>query len=187
MKLNEWRRGREFERELPSGLTVTLRRVTLVDLASRGEIPTPLVGMVDEMIGGDGLNVVKVEDFQRFGEAINLVVLAAVKAPAIALVADDEHLGLDELPFDDRVFIFNEMHGPSEQLRPFRSEQIGAVAVGAGGEGVRAEAEQDAGGEGRVGGVSTGHGGDDGGEEGGKGAGEWGECGGGVGEDREGG
>ena len=48
-KLAAWRAGRTEEVALPSGLTVTARRITLEDVIMSGDIPKPLLGMIDKL------------------------------------------------------------------------------------------------------------------------------------------
>ena len=148
MNLKEWRDQQRTVIELPSGLTVTLRKMSLPDLASRGKIPTPLVARVNEVIGGKPFSVATVEDFVNYGEVIDLVVRACVESPPLANdgQGDDEHLSLDEMALDDRVMIFNTMHKPSEALGPFRGKPAGDVDTALAGEGVWSETQRGDGG-----------------------------------------
>jgi len=52
MNLEEWRAARAEgeEAELPSGLTVKLRRVSALDLANQGKIPSTLQPQVDKFL-----------------------------------------------------------------------------------------------------------------------------------------
>jgi hypothetical protein len=128
MKLSEWRQGQRREATLPSGLSVVMRRaVTLVDLASRGMIPAPLVSMVNAMMDAKTHQVVSVEDFSSYGQAIDLVVRAALIEPAVGDSADEGHIELSELTLDDRVFVFNLAHEEGKKLEPFRVKADGAV------------------------------------------------------------
>lgn len=123
MNLRDWRQSRRETRTLPSGLEVTLKRVSLLDLAMNGDIPNTLSGMVDDMIDQDKTVQVKSSDFGQYGEVINLVVKACVVEPAIADEADDLHLSLGEIPMEDRLEIFDWANQGVEQLAPFRAQQ----------------------------------------------------------------
>jgi hypothetical protein len=143
MNLNEWRSKQRREEVLPSGLTVTLRKITLVDLAAQGSIPTPLIASVNAVISSETFNVATVEDYQKYGAVVDLLVKASVVCPLLADHGDEEHLGLDELSLDDKLFIFNIPHKPSEALAPFRPQPEGVVDSGSDGGAVRDEAERD--------------------------------------------
>ena len=144
MKLQEWREKQNRAVELPSGLTVTVRPVALAELAARGKIPTPMVSLVNEMLAGTmQTTIATVEDFERYGGLVDLVVLASVVDPPIAEHGDETHLGVDELSIEDKSVIFNLLHGESAALQPFRGEPDGVVGVALPGDGVRAEAERD--------------------------------------------
>jgi hypothetical protein len=135
MKLTEWRKKQVEELELPSGLTATVRRVRLVDLAARGSVPTPLAGAVSEMLRGKKFDAASVADYAEYGKLVDLVVSAAVIAPPVAPTSDDEHLGLDELTLEDKTAIFNWAHSEGDRLDGFRAEpERDAVAGAVGGE-----------------------------------------------------
>lgn len=123
MKLAEWRAKRDHgeEFETPSGLIVSLRRVSLFDLAERGAIPAPLAGLVQGTLDGKGARL-DLAQFPEYAELINLVVAATVVDPPIALEGDDEHLAVAELPMADRLAIFNWANGVAVALQPFRRE-----------------------------------------------------------------
>ena len=124
MKLNEWRerweKGEEFE--LPSGLVVRLRRVSLFDLMEQGEIPAPLVGLLDELVSQDRPTI-SVEEFVRYADVVNQVVKAAVVEPPIGDEPSEGVLGVSELPMMDRIAIFNWANSAVRRLRPFRPEE----------------------------------------------------------------
>lgn len=148
MKLGEWREKERVTVELPSGLSMTIRRrVTLTDLAARGSIPAPLVGLVDEFIaGGANVSISNASDFAKYGEVLGLVVKAAAIDPPVADAGDEGHVGLDELPLEDKIFVFNLVHQEADKLAPFRPQPLAALGAAPGGEGILAEAEQHPGG-----------------------------------------
>jgi hypothetical protein len=141
MKLDEWRKGREFSMTLTSGLEVRLRRLGVVDLAAQGRVPAPLVGLVNEVIEGGGLSVSKCQDFEQYGKLVDLVVMAAMIEPKVAEHGDAEHLGLDELTLNDKTEIFEELHREANRLAAFRSEQAGDVGTAPDSGGVSPAAE----------------------------------------------
>ncbi len=105
MDVTTWRQQRTATIDLPSGLTVTLRKVTLLDLAAQGAIPTPLLSLVASMVDGTSSDRLSLERFPDFAEAVNCVVRAALVDPKIG--DSDDTVRIDELPFVDKLAIFN--------------------------------------------------------------------------------
>lgn len=123
MKLSEWRKSRRAEASLPSGLDVQLQKVSLVDLAAEGKIPAPLLGTIDEMTEMTEDVMIDLAEFPKYAEAINVVASAVILDPPVAEEPDAEHLGVHELPFEDRVWLFNWANEEAGELAGFREEQ----------------------------------------------------------------
>lgn len=123
MQLDEWRRVQAAGEEatLPSGLEIRVRRVGVMDLAERGEIPQVLQPQIEKLMGAQAgqIRVVKLDEFKEFAGVINLVCAACVVAPA--------ELQVTELPMFDRLAVFTWANEPGEKLKPFRREQAGDV------------------------------------------------------------
>ena len=128
MELKEWRARQEEGEEYvtPSGLTVRVRRVTLLDLAEQGGIPTPLVGMVNKLLD-TATHQLTVADVPEYIDAINLAVKAIIVDPPGADKADATHIAVSELPVKDRLALFN-WASRAEALRPFRRATGGSTA-----------------------------------------------------------
>jgi hypothetical protein len=110
INLAAWRAARQSEQSLPSGLSVKLRRVNLIDLAANGKIPTPLIGQAKQMMSDaqSAANLeISLEDFAKYAAVIDLVAAAALLSPPVAAEADDTHIAIHELPIEDRLHIFN--------------------------------------------------------------------------------
>lgn len=124
MNLQAWRKQRTAgeEMELPSGLVVKIKSISLMDLAVQGNVPTPLTGQVN-MVMDRGLQNITVEKAREYEEAINLVVKAAIVDPPIGDAATDTMLDVHELPIIDRLAIFRACNKYAESLRPFRQKQ----------------------------------------------------------------
>ena len=137
VKLAQWRAGRTEELTLPSGLTITVKRIGLLDLVGSGELPKPLLGMVDQVMRAGGVVTVEAAELAQYLTLITAAVRLAIIDPPVADVGDDEHLGIDELTADDKLAIFNWMNAPAKAVTPFPPESGGAVAAGSGGEAVR--------------------------------------------------
>ena len=71
----------------------------------------------------------------------SLLVKLAVVEPAIADVADDDHLSLAEMSGNDKMHIFNWANREVEQIRPFREGENQPVAVVQPGNGLREKSE----------------------------------------------
>jgi len=125
--LEEYRRSLVSEHTLPgSSLTVKLKQVGLEDLLFQGEIPDTLSGLVQQAIDGKGKNMsLSGADLPMVLDMMNLVVKAALVWPPVADKGDEDHLGLDELPFVDKEYIFDFCNGGANELRPFRTEPDG--------------------------------------------------------------
>jgi hypothetical protein len=126
-QLLEWR-ARKTQGEqmvLPSGLPVTVRRVSLMNLATQSKIPQTLVNTVQQILdsGAKGSVAINVKELPMFGKVLDMVVKACLLAPALADFSDDDHLGLDELDTEDKLAIFSWANAPAEGLRPFRNGQ----------------------------------------------------------------
>ena len=159
MKLQQWReRGEDVT--LPSGLEVKMRRVKLLDLAVLGDgIPAPLVDTLNQMMGGEGSKNKTDGRFSAFAAELpmfNAVAKVAIVEPLVADEADEEHLGVEELSVEDRLFVFNwnfERAG-GVALEPFREEPEGAVDLSQLGGDVRDETEHNPEDQGSMDGVS---------------------------------
>lgn len=124
MNLAEWRKRREQgeDAQLPSGLHVQVRRVSMLDLAEQGKIPATLKPKIDALMRTGQTPAVTVDQFAEFSELINLVCRACLAGP--------EGLDVHELPYIDRLAIFNWANEMTGVLQPFRREEAESVGVG---------------------------------------------------------
>lgn len=152
MDLKAWRKQREEQVELPSGLEVRLRRVSLLDLVMGGEIPTPLLGLVDELTGKEGEEQmpmsIDVAEFPKFSGVFNELVLKCVIDPPVKAKAGADALGIDEIPAEDKIFIFQWANQGAAELKPFRGEAGEPGDAALSGNGVPSETKQPAGDQG---------------------------------------
>lgn len=124
MNLEEWRRQREHGEDLtlPSGLVVQVRQVSLLDLAGSGQIPQTLRPKIDELIGSSGkASKTTLDQLGKFADVLDLVCERCLRGPV--------GLTTDELPYGDKIVIFNWANEMSGKLQPFRGEQ--AESMGA--------------------------------------------------------
>jgi hypothetical protein len=114
------------EYELPGGVAARLKRVGLMDLAERGEIPDTLSGVVVELLQRNKAPL-SLEEMKRYAGAVNLVVKACFVEPRVTDEPTEETLGVGELPFALRLEIYQWANDASQRLRPFRGESPGPV------------------------------------------------------------
>jgi len=123
-QLAAWRASRTQELSLPSGLTVSVRDASIMDLVINGNIPETLMGSIMNQVGnGEQVDLSMFSSDNEFGKLINEMVKICVVDPPIADVADEDHLALSELSGDDKMAIFNHANREVEQVKTFRSEQ----------------------------------------------------------------
>ncbi len=122
MNLEEWRKAQAgTEADLPSGLEVVLKKVSVIDLAKAGKIPETLRPNVDAMIARKAEKPMTLGDLEQFAEVVDLVVTAALVAP--------EELTVTELPWSDRMAIYQWASAETAALNSFRTKQDGALEV----------------------------------------------------------
>lgn len=102
-------------------MPLTLRKVGLEDLVFSGQIPDSLSGLVDGMLTGKDTNL-GLKDVGQMGELFGRVMLACVVDPPLAEMGDDDHLGLDEIPFAVKEAVFSWVNGEALALEPFRPQ-----------------------------------------------------------------
>jgi hypothetical protein len=144
MDLSEWRKAKSegIKHTLPSGLVVRLRRVQLMDLASQGQIPAPLMGAAGELIES-GKTDLTLENWPHFEEVFNLVAKSCIIDPPVVVKGDDQHLGIDELSASDKLAIYNWANQVLAAVLPFREKRNGDEGAGHAGQEIRDEAIED--------------------------------------------
>lgn len=132
MNLAAWRARRLHEVDLPSGLSVTLRDVSMTDLLFTGKLPPTMLDFAQQA-GSEGAASVDLKELARngaeFATLMDEVCRLCMVEPQIAAVADDEHITLAEMSGDDKMFIFNWANREVEQVRSFREGEAEPVAV----------------------------------------------------------
>jgi hypothetical protein len=136
---SEWRKPREegYLVELPSGRMARLGQVDLSSLLLKGDIPDFLTPTVSELLFGTVTEEQFNEDFspeqmlargKGYLEFINAICKASFIEPRIANGSPGEgEIAIEDVPLDDRSFVFSiAIHGV-EVLRSFRVGQEEAV------------------------------------------------------------
>lgn len=123
MNLDEWRarRAEGIEAELPSGLTVQLRRVSIPDIIRHGNVPKNLSKMVEDGLFGRPIVTgeeegASIKDFEQYREFVEFMASQALIGPA--------GLEISELPWQDQYAIWLWLtEGPEQRtLRTFPGE-----------------------------------------------------------------
>ena len=115
MNLQEWREAQRSGAEytLPSGLDVTLKPVSLLDMAAGKSIPQTLIGPVNDVIANAANAVPSLDNLAAMGPVVDLVASACLVSPA--------DLSIAELPFGDKLAIFEWANGGEQKkLANFR-------------------------------------------------------------------
>lgn len=148
MDLAAWRQSRREVKTLKaSGATVVLQRVSLLDLVADGVIPQTLLGAV-ERVDGDSDEQRAASAFKQLPELkphLTAVAKACIAWPPVADEPDDEHLGINELPYEDKLEIFTWATQGTAALVNFREESEQSAATGPGGSEVQPETVVDSG------------------------------------------
>lgn len=124
--INQWRASLEATEtlQLSKGPAVIKTSVSLLDLAAAGQIPTTLLLELDE-IGNKAKNdpmAAGAESLAKMAPAVNAVAIAAFVDPPLAMEADEDHLAVATIPFQDRLAVFQRLNRGVEPLRPFLPE-----------------------------------------------------------------
>lgn len=142
--LAQWRATRLQEISLPSGMTIWVKDVTMMDLLLTGKLPEGVVEISEEANkqGGVEIDLKKIaKNAMEFNQMLDALVMQCVVEPPIAEQGDDEHLALSEISADDKMFIFNWANREVTQLRPFREGEVEPVAAVQPGDGIRVASE----------------------------------------------
>lgn len=142
--LAKWRASLIHDLPLPSGLKVKVRDVTMTDLMLTGKLPDVMLDMAqDASKNGAGSVDLKqlAKNAAELASLMDTLIKLAVVEPPIADQGDDDHLGLNELNSDDKMFIFNWVNREVEQIRPFREGEAEPVAIVQPGDSLRSETQ----------------------------------------------
>jgi hypothetical protein len=138
--LAQWRSTRLTELPLPSGMTVWVKDVTMMDLMLTGKLPDGILDVAEEA-NNDGKTSIDLKKIAKngpgFKDMLDSLVRLCVVEPPLADLGDDEHLGIDEISSDDKMAIFNWANREVDALRPFREGEMERVEAVQHSDGVR--------------------------------------------------
>ena len=123
--LAEWRSRQLQELTLPSGLVVFLRDVTVTDLAMTGKLPPSIIDLA-EKTNEEGKQELSLKELLGNVSEVNILLdmlpCLAVVEPPIAEIADDDHIGVNEISKDDKMFLLQWVFRETPVVTPFRNE-----------------------------------------------------------------
>lgn len=128
-RLAAWKvRTAPREIELSGGLTVLIRPVELQSLVINGSVPLTLLRQA-QAVKPQKDGTYKDEDTVKLAGAIDAVVLAAVVDPKVTREGGEDSIALDDIPYSDRVKIFEEANRPAAALQSFRQQPNGDAGI----------------------------------------------------------
>lgn len=148
LSLQEFRKRQVRDYVFPnSRLAVRIKNVGLLDLVAEGIIPQTLIQSFQSLkgVGKEARDRAAMDKLSEFVPALNAMAKAVVVFPPIADEPDDEHLGVNEIPFADRLSLFHEMNAGAEALANFRQQPDGSADTGPGSEQISPAPEPDPG------------------------------------------
>lgn len=119
MNLEEWRAARAAGEPgtLPSGLTVVLQKVHIMDLVSQGKIPQQLQPALERQLGhsNNKSQQMTTDELAAYYELTGIVALACIKEP--------QGLTAEELPAEDKIAVYQWAMEGAQKLQPFRRQE----------------------------------------------------------------
>lgn len=145
--IKEWRsQSAPTKVELPSGNVALLRKVSILDLATSGSIPSTLIVKASAIAKGkrDWSKILdNPDDMREMMGMLKPIVIAAFVDPKVGEEPSDDQLGVDEIDPEDKLAVFQWCNQGANALRSFRGESKEGVEPAQPGEGVQPEAEPD--------------------------------------------
>lgn len=142
----DWKSSNAHEVEVPSGNVALVRRKGMQAFLKKGMIPNSLMPIVQKAIkSGDfdmkeGLENLDEKMLQDIMDMYDTVVVECVVQPKVTAVPTDDEgnalpydqreeglLYVDEVDFEDKVFLFQWVVGGTKDLEQFRQQQSAAV------------------------------------------------------------
>jgi hypothetical protein len=123
--LSRWKmRSAPRELVLSDGYPAAVRPAQLTNLMLNGTIPLTLMGRLKDIEPGED-GEFSPADMAEMLPLIDAVVLAVLIDPPVSREGDDDHIAIDDIPFIDKMTIFQEVNRPAAALEPFRPEPDG--------------------------------------------------------------
>ena len=124
MLLAEWRANQLHNVVLPSGLAAVLKRVGIKELAAQGRVPETLLQLMSSKADQkDGKLKIDLSDLSAVAEAYSVIAMACLVEPPVGLEATDDVLSIEELPFEDKEWLFSWSNEEATDLSNFPDEE----------------------------------------------------------------
>ena len=120
LNLADWLETRTLETVTPSGLKIKMRRVGLLDLLTQGGVPEPLLAILSS--GADNITVDPEQLPEVMGAFDAMAKACLIEPEVIDGRSRDGKLGVDDLPYEDKEFIFGLANEEATALEPFRGQ-----------------------------------------------------------------
>jgi hypothetical protein len=123
--LAEWRSNQLHEETLPSGLVVFMRDVTVTDLAMTGKLPPSIMELAEkeQEKGNQELNLKELmENVPEINALLDILPPLVIVEPPVAEIADDDHISINEISKDDKMFLLQWIFRETTAVTPFRNE-----------------------------------------------------------------
>lgn len=119
MNLEEWRAARAAGEPgtLPSGLSVVLQKVHIMDLVSQGKIPQQLQPALERQLSHskEKPQQMTTDELAAYYELTGIVTIACIKEP--------QGLTAEELPAEDKIAVYQWAMEGAQKLQPFRRQE----------------------------------------------------------------
>jgi hypothetical protein len=116
----------------------------MMDLVLTGKLPEGIMDFVEKSTE-DGKNEIDLKEVAKagpgMGEMMNILAMLCIVEPPVAEIGDEEHLGLNEITGDDKMFIMNWANREVKEIRPFREGEMESVATVQPGDGLLQETQ----------------------------------------------
>lgn len=149
---NQWKKASAgTPLQVPSGNTALVRNSGMQVFLTKGLIPNSLLPIVRKAMSGkepeinlDDITEDQLADMVTLFDAITVhcvVEPAVLPVPADGEVRDSEALYVDDVDFDDKMFIFQWVVGGTRDLEQFRKEQAASMESLRGGTALEGQAK----------------------------------------------
>jgi hypothetical protein len=120
-----------------SKLEIWVRDATISDLMLLGSLPQSMLDAILKQAEGQKDANIDLNAFAGsadFGKLVNAIVMCCVVEPPVTEIGDDDHLGIVEIPADDRMQIFSwanrEVTANAQKFRSKPKQPVSAALPG---------------------------------------------------------
>jgi hypothetical protein len=119
--VSEWRKKKQEGewKELPSGLRVRVKRLSLLEMACAGSIPTGLSAQADDLLRK---SISPQDAITKYIDVIRLHAITAIQEPRVVPTGQtpkDDEISISEFDADDLLAVFNWLNTSPATLLSF--------------------------------------------------------------------